>query len=84
MKTVDKTGALTCDVLEDDLNVSDVHSVWCENWTPYLKIGRIYAQLVQIRLERGRSEANAMPLVLFVLFFFGVPFLHSGLKCPRL
>ena len=73
MKTVDKTGALTSDVLEDDLNVSDVHSVWCENWTPYLKIGRIYAQLVQIRLERGSSEASAMPLVLFFCLFFRRP-----------
>ena len=34
MKTVNKTGALTSDILEDDLNVSDVHRVWCENWTP--------------------------------------------------
>ena len=34
MKTVDKTGALRSDVLEVDLNVSVVHSAWCENWTP--------------------------------------------------
>ena len=52
------------------------------------EMGRVYAELVQIRLERGSSEASAMLLVLLLLllllfFFVGVPFLRSGLKFPR-
>ena len=49
------------------------------------EMGRVYAELVQIRLERGSSEASAMLLVFLLLLFFfvGVPFLRSGLKFPR-
>ena len=43
------------------------------------EMGRVYAELVQIRLERGSSEASAMLLVFFVVvvvvvFFCRRPF----------
>ena len=34
------------------------------------EMGRVYAELVQIRLERGSSEASAMASWFFFFFFF--------------
>ena len=42
-------------------------------------MGRVYAELVQIRLERGSSEASAMLLAFFVVVV--VFFLSASLFC---
>ena len=44
------------------------------------EMGRVYAELVQIRLERGSSEASAMLLVFFFVVVV-VFFLSASLFC---